>query len=234
MHDSSFGRLIGVLVSPGRTFESIARRPTWVVPLLALALVSGLLWYLAGLRTDYRDVITKSVEQSGREVPEEQLEPQIEMMEKMGPILAAASTPFVVCLITLIIALLYWIVFKLLGSDFSYKTSLSTVLHASMPAVVAALLSIPVVLSKESIGYEETQTGTFLTSNLAFLAPEEGPKWIAALLASVDFFSLWALALTILGFRAVSRLPTRTVAATAILLWLFFVGLRVGWVALFT
>jgi hypothetical protein len=234
MHDSSFGRLIGALVSPGRTFASIARRPTWVAPLLVLGLASGLLWYLAGLRTDYRDVLTKSVEQSGREVPEEQLEPQIEFMEKAGPLVAAVATPLVILLIALIVALLYWIAFKLLGSDFSYKASLSTILHASMPQAVAALLSIPVVLGKESLGYEDTEKGSFLTSNLAFLAPEEGAKWITALLAGVDFFSLWALAITIIGFRAVSRLPTRTVAATAIVFWLVFLGLQVGWVALWT
>jgi hypothetical protein len=234
MHDSSFGRLIGVLVSPGKTFESIARRPTWVVPLLVLALVAGGVWYLAGQRTDYRDVITKSVTQSGREVPEEQLEPQIEFMEKAGPIITAVSTPFVILLVTLIVALLYWVAFKLLGSDLSYKDSLATTLHASMPAVIAMLLSIPVILGKESLGYEDTKTGSFLASSLALFAPEDAPGWLNALLASVDFFSLWALALTIIGFRAVARLSTKMVAVTAIVLWLLFVGLRVGWAALFT
>ncbi len=29
LEDSSFGRLIGALVSPGKTFQSIAGRPTW-------------------------------------------------------------------------------------------------------------------------------------------------------------------------------------------------------------
>ncbi len=32
--DSSFGRIIGVLFSPKPTFESIVRRPTWVLPLI--------------------------------------------------------------------------------------------------------------------------------------------------------------------------------------------------------
>lgn len=234
MHDSSFGRLIGALVSPGKTFESIAKRPTWVVPLLVLAIVSSLVFYLAGQRTDYRDVITKTVEQSGRDVTEEQLEPQIAMMEKAGPIISAVSTPLVIVLITLIVALLYWVAFKLLGSDLSYKDSMATTLHASMPAVVSMLISIPVILGKGTLGYEDTKTGSFLTSNLALFAPEDAPGWLTALLASVDFFSLWSLAVTIIGFKAVARLSTQKVAVTAIVLWLLFVGLRVGWAALFT
>ena len=32
--DNSFGRIIGVLFSPKPTFESIVRRPTWVVPVV--------------------------------------------------------------------------------------------------------------------------------------------------------------------------------------------------------
>ena len=32
--DSSIGRIIGVLFSPKPTFESIVRRPTWVVPVV--------------------------------------------------------------------------------------------------------------------------------------------------------------------------------------------------------
>ena len=39
MENSSFGRLIGVLVSPGKTFRSIAERPTWGVALVVFMLV---------------------------------------------------------------------------------------------------------------------------------------------------------------------------------------------------
>ncbi len=234
MEDSSFGRLFGVLFSPGKTFRSIAERPTWLVPLLALMLVTGAVWYLAGSRIDFRETIPASMKQSGREVPPEQLEPQIEFMEKAGRYIYGFSTPFVVALFILFFALIYWLVFKLLGAEFSYKSSFSVVLYASVPALVAALLSLPVILSKPSLGFDDIKTGTFLASNLAFLAPEDAPAWVAAALASVDFFSLWSLALTIIGFRAVSRLSTQAVAATAIVIWLIAVGIRVGWTALFS
>ncbi len=37
--DSSFGRIFGVLFSPKPTFESIVRRPTWILPLILLVFV---------------------------------------------------------------------------------------------------------------------------------------------------------------------------------------------------
>lgn len=234
MDDSSFGRLFGVLFSPGKTFRSIAERPTWLVALLVLMLATAAVWYVAGSRMDFRDVITEGARQTGKEVPAEQLETQIEVMEKAGRYIYAGSVPLVVGFFTLLTALVYWLAFKLLGSDFSYKSSLSTILYASMPLVVSFLLSLPVILSKPSLGFQDVKTGTFLASNLAFLAPEDAPAWVTAALASLDFFGLWSLALTIIGFRAVSRKPTQSVAVTVIVVWLIFVGIRVGWAALFS
>jgi hypothetical protein len=234
MENSSFGRLFGVLFSPGKTFRSIAEQPTWAVPLVVLLVLSAAVGYVTSARTDYRDVITQSVRESGRDVTEAQLEPQIEMMEKAGPAISAAGAPVVVAILTLLAALLYWIAFKLMGGDFPYKSSLSVSLYAGMPAAVSMLLSIPVILSKESIGHADMQRGggSFLQSNLAFLAPEDAPGWLTALYASIDFFSLWGLVLTIIGFKAVSRLSTQAVAITAVVIWLLFVAVRMGFGAL--
>src|SRR4029453_15340994 len=63
MENSGFGRLIGVLVSPGKTFQSIAERPTWALPLVVLLFLSAVIGYVTAQRTDYRDVVT----QRGRE-----------------------------------------------------------------------------------------------------------------------------------------------------------------------
>jgi hypothetical protein len=234
MEDSSFGRLIGVLISPGKTFRSLAERPTWAVALLVLMLVSGAVWFLAGKRIDYRDTITQSVRHSGRNVTEAQLEPQIAMMEKGGAYIYGLSVPVVVAFFALLAALINWVAFKLQGSDIDYKSSLAVNLHAAVPQVViASLLSLPVILSKESLGYDDVKTGSLLASNLAFLAPEGSHAWVTAALASLDFFALWGLVLSVIGYRAAARVSTKAAVVTVLVVWLLFVGIRVGWVALF-
>ena len=235
MEDSSFGRLFGVLFSPGKTFRSIAERPTWAVALLAVMLAAAAVGFISAQRTDYRDMIIESSRDRGRDVNEAQMEPAIEMMEKIGPAISAVSTPLIVAGLVALSALLYWVAFKLLGSDFSYKSSLAVSLHTAMPVVLSLLLSIPVILSRSTITYADMKHsgGTFLQSNLSFLAPEDAPSWQTALLASLDFFGLWSLALAIIGYRALSRKPTQSVAVTVIVIWLIFVGIRVGWAALF-
>jgi hypothetical protein len=66
------------------------------------------------------------------------------------------------------------------------------------------------------------------------MAPQDAPAWVTASLASVEFFSLWSLVLTIIGFQIVSRLSTKAAALTVVVVWLIAVGIRVGWAALFS
>ncbi|MES1211133.1 MAG: YIP1 family protein [Acidobacteriota bacterium] len=232
MHDSAFGRLLGVLVSPGQTFRSIAARPTVWAALLVLVLSTLGGGLLAAPRIDYEDIIRKQVAKSGRDVPQEQLDKQIEVTQKIRTPLIIAQVVFVpifLCLVTLF----PWAIFKLLGSEVDYVRSLSVTAHAWMPQVVSALLSIPVILSRPSLGYEDTRNG-FLKSNLgAFMSTPEMSAPLTAVLSSLDVFSLWTLILFILGFKEVAKVSMAKAAGTMIILWLLFVGIKVGFAAVF-
>lgn len=233
MNDSAFGRLLGVLVSPVRTFRALARNPTWAAALLVFTLSAGAAGVVATPRIDYEDLIRHSVAKSGREIPAEQLDRQIEMMKKIRIPLTVAGVliaPLVVCLF----ALFLFIGFKLLGSDLGYRQSLSVMIHALMPQVIANLLSIPVILSRPVWGYQALRAGSYLASNLAALVGSpETRETVFALLASIDFFVLWTLILLVLGFREVARVSTAKATATILVLWLLYVGLKVGRAALF-
>jgi hypothetical protein len=232
--DSALGRLPGVLISPGKTFRAIAARPTWGIALIVLILCGAAVGLLAAPRTDFEDIIRQTTAKSGREVPQEQLDKQIEFMQKARtPMMVAGA--FVAPILYCLLALLPWVALKLLGSDLDYRQSLSVVVHSFMPAVVSALLSIPVILSRPSWGYEDLRDNSYLASSLAAVAgTPDTPAPLYALLASLDFFSLWTLFLLILGYREVGKVSTAKAATTMIVLWLVFVGVKVGWAALFS
>jgi hypothetical protein len=227
------GRLAGVLVAPVKTFRSIAERPSWWAALAVIVLSSLAVGLIAAPRIDYEDIIRQQIAKSGREVPQEQLDKQIEFFKKARtPLLAAQAVvaPLFLALLTLI----PWVAFKLLGSEIDYGRSLSVTAHASMPAVVAGLLSIPVILSRTSLGYEDVRSGSFLKSSLAaLLGTPEMKAPVYSLLSSLDVFSLWTWALLFLGFREVAKVSTAKAAATIGVLWLLLVGAKVGWAALF-
>ena len=74
---------------------------------------------------------------------------------KIGPVIGVVSQPIVL----LIIAAVFWVMFKLAGGDFDFGTSFAVTSYGMMPGAVAALLSIPVVMSKSTLSYQEVKAG---------------------------------------------------------------------------
>ena len=121
-------------------------------------------------------------------------------------------------------------VFKLLGGEFSYPVGLSVTLHGLMPGAVSKLLSLPVIYSRESIGYEESQRGV-LFSNLGALAPEDAGPALTTLMSSLDLFTLWALALLTVGYSIVGRVSKTAAGVTLVSLWIVWVLIKLGMIS---
>jgi hypothetical protein len=232
MHESAFGRVIGALISPEKTFRSIAERPTWVVPLLLLILITGLVGYVAGERVDFEKQIRREMAERGG-VSEEEIQQAVGFMEKFGRILFVIPAVFAP-LIYLLIALIFLVALRLSGSEIRFGQSFSVLLHAMMPWVVHGLLSLPLILRQEAIDPEAMERGGLLMSNLAALAPEDSGKVLLSLLASLDLFTVWTLILLTIGYRVVARVSTATAATVAVTLWLLYLAGKLGLTAMFS
>lgn len=231
MESSSFGRLFGVLFSPGKTFRSIAERPTWLVALIVLALAGVVVSQAVNARTDQREMLEKQMEKWGQNLTEEQLNEAVEKAENPSPLgrtLSIVGGFFFQGVFYLIPAFLYWVFFKVTGSEMALKSSFSTYLHSSMPIGVGALLSIPVILSRATVEPLDALTGELLASSPAFLLPETASVTTRAVLATFDLFNLWSVVLAIVGYRIVARVSTTAAVFAAVLFFLVGMGIRVG------
>jgi hypothetical protein len=223
-----WARLIGVLTAPTATFRSIAVRPTWVVALLVFLTASIASTAVLVPRIDReqmrRQMREQIEEQSGGAADEEMLA----NAERVGLGCVAASGvggPLVLCFL---LAALF-LVFNLVGGEIDYRTSLAVTAHALMPITLLSLLAIPVALGRGSLDLEELQRGGgLLPSNLAALAPEDSGPRLFALLASFDLFTLWTLALLIVGYHVAARVSKGVAAGVLIGCWLLWVGIKVG------
>jgi hypothetical protein len=237
LEDSSFGRLIGVLVSPGKTFRSIAERPTWGAALIVLLIAVTAVSVLTSQRIDKEDM-RKSIQeqmekrQGGQATPE-QIERGVAFGEKMSSI-SGWLAPLFILVVDLIVALLFLAALRFFAaSQISYQTSLAVALHAYMPALVGALLTLPLILNRKSITMKEAQGGGILASNLGAFAPESMSPAARALLSSVDFFSLWTVCLMIIGYRIAAKVSTTAATAVVLTLWVLYIAFKVGMAALF-
>lgn len=233
MHESGFGRVIGALVSPEKTFRSIAERPTWVVPLLLLVLVTCLIGYEVGQRVDFEQQIRQQMAERGDKVSEADIQRGVDFMEKFGKIFflaPAVLSPGAY----LLFALVFLVALRLSGSEIGFAQSFSVIVHSMVPWLVHALLSLPLILRQEALDPETLQRGGVLMSNLAALAPEDSGKVLLSLLGSLDLFSVWTLVLLIIGYRVVARVSATTATAVTLTLWVLLLAGKLGFTAIFS
>ena len=228
MNDSSFARVVAVLYSPQATFEAIRARPTWLVALVLLVVLGTLSGYLIGQRLDWEEVAREQLAQSSRQLSEDQIEQSIEFTEWFAPKMVVAGPLLGGPVIYLLVALVFWVLLKLLGGELSYKASFATTLHGLIPSAVSALLALPVILSREELSYEVIRAGSVLKSNLGTFAPEETGAAMLALLSSIDVFSIWSLFLLSVGYAVVAKVSRGKAAGAVVGLWALYVLFKVG------
>lgn len=234
MHDSSFGRLLGALVAPGRTFDSIREKPSWVVAWILLVLLSLSVGLALQDRSDPAEIAKLQLERMGMEMTPEQVEEMERQTENQPPAMrwiglivgTLMSAGFYLAL-----AAIFMVAFRLSGSEIDFRSSLATTVHGTLPLGVAALLNIPLILTRSEVRAEEVLSGGVLVSSPRGLAPEDSPV-LTSLLGSLDFFMIWTVVLLIIGFRHVARVSTATATTVVLVLWGLLVLGKAGFVAI--
>lgn len=224
MEDSTWLRPFSVLLAPRKTFTSIAERPSWLPPLLLILLIGTVAGLALVPKIDYSETIREAVERQGQTIDaesEEQIQQGVEIMERFGWVFALLGSLVFQPLGILVSVLIFWLVFKTLGSELSFVDSLAVVAHALMPLVIASVITLAIGFGRESLTAEQLQTGLVASNPAAFLSDDASPT-LTALLRQFDFFSFWILFLITTGFTAVSRLKPATVAGTTITIWLLW------------
>jgi hypothetical protein len=233
MKDSSFGRLLGVLVAPGETFKSIAERPTWLLPMIVLIALGGGMQWLLQSRADPEEMVREQTRAFGVELTQEQMDKAVEQARDPGRRTVGLVVGLVIATaFNFVFAVLLWMGFRMFGSEIDYRTSLATTVYGLVPLGLAALLNIPLILARGTLGFQDVMAGGVLMSNLGFVAPADAGMATRGLLQSVDFFSLWAIVLLVIGFRATARVSRGTAIGVVLSIWLLGVAVKVGFLSL--
>jgi Yip1 domain len=228
--DSAIARIPGVIFTPVKTFESIARRPTWLAPLLLWTVMSLVLTTVMMPRMDWEGMTRAQMEKRGQTVTEEQIQQTVEMQKRFAG-LGYVWGGLVPAVISLLIALIFWGAFKAFGSDLSFKQSFGVTTHAFVPAVLASVLFIPLLLRQEK--FNPAHMADLLRSNLGFLVEKESSPAVHSLLQSLDVFTFWSLALLVVGYAAAGKTSRGKAAGLILTLWILFVLGKAGWAAAF-
>jgi hypothetical protein len=233
--DSFFSRALGVFISPGRTFESIVRRPDFLAPLIVCTLGSLALIEAILERIGAAQIIRRALENSGRasQMTPEQVDRAVHRAAAITAISMRVIAVVGVPVFLLIIAAMgLFIVNVVFGASIDFKTAFAVACYADLVLMVGVVLGLVVILFGD---VEHFSPENPIPSTVAFfLNPQETSKALYALASSFDIFRVWFIILTALGLSVATR---RKVGSVAIFLtffgvWVLWVLAHTGWAAL--
>jgi len=232
----SFGRLIRVIVNPRPTFESIVRRPSFVLPIVIgmifFALIVTIFTQRGGWPSFFekQDAKNSRVQQLPPEKQQELLNQQIKVAAPFGYV-EAVILPI---LSAVIVAAIFFGLFNLTGSSkFGFAVALGIVAFAWTPWIIHGILGTVIVSLKDPTTID---LENLVASNPAAFLSDDAPKWLSALLGSIDLFAIWTMILLAIGFSATNpkKLSFAKSFSFVFAAWLFFVLVKVGMTSLFS
>jgi hypothetical protein len=232
-----FSRIVGVIFSPQATFQSIAQRPTWLVPTILLCLCTlGVVGAFSSRPNAWRAYMQRQLDDNSRfqQLSRQQQQQTMDMQLKYAPIVAYPEVVIADFLVIVAIAAIFWGVFSIAaGIKINFKTSLGITAHAWVPFMLSGLLAIVVILLKDPADVDLQNP---LAADVGAFLPTGTAKWLVAMCHSLDIFSIWVLCLFALGFSAVSpkKLKFSGALAWVVGMWLLYVLAKTGLVAAFS
>lgn len=232
----AFGRLIGAIINPRPTFEDIARKPSWLLPLLLLIILSLSITYIFGKRVGWRAFMEKQLAQNSRvqQLSPEQREQTLETQVKVAPIIGYVFGVIGFPIVVVVIAAIFMGIFNATSSAaLDFKTSLGVITHSYTPFVIASLLGVLILCLKPP---DQIDLQNLVASNAGTFLSSDAPKWLLALCTSLDIFTFWVLGLMAFAYSAVrpKKIKFGSALTWIVGIWVVFVLVKVGFAAMFS
>lgn len=215
---NGFQRIAGVIVAPVDTFLSIARRPDWVVPFLAIAILSLASGILIATKVDFNALAHEAMEMNPNtaQIPADRLESSIKFTAAIMKVSAYAN-PLLMALALVIVAAVLMVSLRLFAGEITFLQAFSVTLYAWMPRLVKQIIGTIVIFSRNEVSILDLQNP--VVSNLGFLADPKTNPVLYAIASSVDLFAIWSVILMIIGLAIASRLSRGRSAAIVVGWW---------------
>lgn len=209
-------RIIGVLFSPGETFESIVKRPNILGPLLIFVIISVLSAVAVAVKVDF-DALAREAIDANPNIPADKAAGAIGMTKAIMKVSMYAS-PILIVLVLVITAGVCLLAFKMFGGEGDFNIAMSVTTYAWFPRLIRGILGAIVMLSKGSLSIYELQNP--IMSNLGFLFDPKTQPVQYAMGSALDIFNIWSLVLLIIGLASMSKFSKAKSATIVIVLWL--------------
>jgi hypothetical protein len=196
-------RIAGIFFEPAKTFEDIARRPTFLVPLFIVIACVLVFMALFAQHVGWERSIRHQWEINPRaaQMSPEQRENAIQMQIRFSGVGAYAGVLLGIPIVDLIWALLlFGIVKGIMAAPLRYKQVFAVVTWSGIIGLVSTALTIVVMFLKNPDDFNLQNPLVFNPG--ALMDPLTSSKFVYTLASSLDLFTIWMLVLIAIGLKA--------------------------------
>jgi hypothetical protein len=220
------GRALGMITSPGATFQHVVREPRPAIMLLLVSVVIAI-GAAAPQFTErgQQAVLTTQVEMMERMgvTVSDEMYANLERQASFGAYSSLVSTFIMMPLMALFFSALYWGVFNaLMGGTATFKQVLGIVTHSMVIMAVGALIQAPIQMTQERLSL----TGPFnLGALVPFLSDE---SFVARMLSGISAITVWQIVVIAIGLGVLYKRKSTGIAISLIALYVVLVAIGVS------
>lgn len=196
-----FSRIVGVFFEPTKTFNDIANRPTWLVPMILVILAGIGFTMVLSQRVGWERVVHQQLDSSSRvqQLPADQREQAVATQMKFMPVGFYGGSVFAPPIMTVIVAAVLLGITAVMSAGLRFKQVFAVVAWGGLPRVISAILTVVVLFLKNP---DDFNIRNPLAFNLGAFMDPNGPKFTYALATSIDLFTIWSILLLATGLKA--------------------------------
>ena len=219
----SFGaKCINIFTNPRRVFESLGGGHEWVILWLIVSAVA-----IAGyfpIKDIVKTAKIQEVQQQLDANPQVSAEQKQVIMDRMesqfdNPLWTLLTPVFFLIAMTVVAAILLFIANIILGGNTRYLTCLNAYAWASMVAIPATIVTVPLVMAKGSMD---------VSLGLGVLTSAETGAFLKKLLTSFEVFGLWQVWLSSLAVSILGKSSPGKAFSAVFVAWLVWVLVQGG------
>jgi hypothetical protein len=220
-------KIIGVFTSPTKTFQSLDRNPSWLLPIIIYMVVNLGFIFLAKdiiIQEELTRQENKMLEQG---MDSEQMDQRLAIIEKSMQYTVPIFGLVFSGLFVLIVAGVFMFVGNVvLGGTSTFKKIFAITAYSFLILCVGALVTLPLVLARQSMQ---------VSFSLAALMSDEARKtFLYQLLSKVDIFWIWWLAVYSIGLAVIYKMKTQKMAMAVAAVYLIYAVAAAALTALFS
>lgn len=225
-------RVVDTFIAPSKTFTDILRDSSWWLPWLIGALIGCVFAFAVMNKIGLPTLVESTIHQSKTlEDQVSQATPEVaaQIRSRIGTNFQFAlyAGPLLGIIIGIIsAAVLLGTANFVFGGKAKFKQMLAVWFYGVLPLTVFYLLVIVSVYA--GLAGDSFNINNALGTNIGYyMAGGDSPRWLVALLSSVDIFAIWSACLLTIGVSIVAGIRRSSAAIVVFGWWFLFVLLKV-------